>query len=527
MSTNFGEPFRSGPDPDEQGGAPAGAAGQAGPAQPALPAQPAGPAQSAGPGDTAAAAGPCAAPGTPASSPRGTWAPGNPYAAGGAPAAGNAGSWYHPYSASGPGASGPGGYGPGASAPGGYGPAASGPGGYGPGGYGPGGYGPGGYGPGAFGGGPGDERRPRRRRMVFAGGSAVIVAALAVAGFSAADAFGSSTLTTAQISSKVDPGLVDINTNLGYQQEQAAGTGMVLTSSGEVLTNNHVIRGATQIKARDVGNGRTYTAKVVGYDETDDVAVLQLQNASGLQTVSLSSSAASAGDKVVALGNALGKGGTPAVATGKVTQLGQSITASDESAGTAEQLHGMIQTNAPIQPGDSGGALVNRSGQIVGMNTAASSNISTTGFSSQSQTATQAFAIPISKATTIANQIEAGRASSTVHIGATAFLGVQVTSASTGGFGGFGGFGGSSSGGGTTASGAEVAGVVSGSAAAQAGLTQGDAITSVAGHTVTSPSSISSLLTKYHPGSKISINWTDQAGQSHSTTVTLTTGPAA
>lgn len=187
----------------------------------------------------------------------------------------------------------------------------------------------------------------------------------------------------------------------------------------------------------------------------------------------------------------------------------------------------MIQTNAPIQPGDSGGALVNRSGQIVGMNTAASSNISTTGFSSQSQTATQAFAIPISKATTIANQIEAGRASSTVHIGATAFLGVQVTSASTGGFGGFGGFGGSSSGGGTTASGAEVAGVVSGSAAAQAGLTQGDAITSVAGHTVTSPSSISSLLTKYHPGSKISINWTDQAGQSHSTTVTLTTGPAA
>ncbi|HTT54417.1 MAG TPA: trypsin-like peptidase domain-containing protein [Streptosporangiaceae bacterium] len=517
MSTNFGQPFGGSPDPDERGGAPADATGQAGPARPA------------GPGAAAAAAGPCAAPGTPAASaPSGTWAPGNPYAAGGAPAAGSTGNpypaggvpaagssdnWYHPYSASGPGGYGPGGYGPG---------------GYGPGGYGPGGYGPGGYGPGypAFGGGPGDGRRTRRRRMLFAGGSAAIVAALAVAGFSAANAFGSSTLTTAQISSKVDPGLVDITTNLGYQQERAAGTGMVLTSSGEVLTNNHVIRGATQIKARDVGNGHTYTAKVVGYDQTDDVAILQLKNASGLQTVSLSSSAAGVGDKVVALGNALGKGGTPAVATGKVTQLGQSITASDESAGTAEQLHGMIQTNAPIQPGDSGGALVNRSGQIVGMNTAASSNISTTGFSSQGQTATQAFAIPISKATTIANQIEAGRASSTVHIGATAFLGVQVTSGSTGGFGGFGGFGGSGSGG-TTASGAGVAGVVSGSAAAQAGLTQGDAITSVAGHTVTSPSGIAPVLAKYHPGSKISISWTDQAGQSHSTTVTLTTGPAA
>jgi S1-C subfamily serine protease len=350
----------------------------------------------------------------------------------------------------------------------------------------------------------------------------VAVAALAVAGFSAANAFGSSTLTTAQIASKVDPGLVDIVTNLGYQQGQAAGTGMVLTSSGEVLTNNHVIHGATQIKATDVGNGRSYTAKVVGYDEKDDVAVLQLQGASGLQTVTPSSASVSVGDKVVALGNAEGKGGTPSKATGKVTGLGRTITASDEGSGSSEQLSGMIQTNAPIQPGDSGGALVNRAGEIVGMNTAASTGISMTGFQGQSsQRQTQAFAIPISKAERIAGQIEAGQGSATVHIGQTAFLGVQVSAGSTG-FGGLGG-----NGNGTTSNGAPVAGVVSGSAAAQAGLTQGDEITSVAGHTVTSASDISGTLATHHPGDKITIGWTDQAGQSHSATVTLTTGPAA
>jgi S1-C subfamily serine protease len=308
---------------------------------------------------------------------------------------------------------------------------------------------------------------------------------------------------------------------------------MVLTSTGEVLTNNHVIDGATSIKVRDVGNGRTYGAKVVGYDKTHDVAVLQMVNASGLTTVSLSSSGVQSGQKVVALGNALGKGGTPSVATGKVTATGRTITASDESAANAEQLHGLIQTNAGIQPGDSGGPLVNTAGDVVGMNTAASSNISTTAFGTQSrQPATQAFAIPISHATTIADQIEAGKASSTVHIGATPFLGVEVSSAdsagSTGGTGGYGGYFGNGSGGSgsSTASGATVAGVVSGSAVAQAGLTQGDVITSVAGHTITTPTGVSSALAKHHPGDKISIGWTDQTGQSHTATVQLGTGPA-
>jgi S1-C subfamily serine protease len=431
-------------------------------------------------------------------------------------------------SETGPGGTGQGGYG---NYGGGYGGGSGGYGGYGsgPGGYGsgPGGYGPGGYGSGpeGYGSGPGESGgRHRRRRFILAGASFGAAAALTIGGLGVANAFGSTTLTTAQVASKVDPGLVDVVSTLGYQNGEAAGTGQVLTSTGEVLTNNHVIDGATSIKATDVGNGRTYTAKVVGYNKTKDVAVLQLQNASGLQTVSLSSAGVQAGQKVVAVGNALGKGGTPSVATGKVTATGKTITASDEDAGNAEQLHGLIQTNAGIQPGDSGGPLLNTAGDVVGMNTAASSNISTTAFGSQSQQpATQAFAIPITEATSIASQIEAGQASSTVHIGATAFLGVEVSpESSAGGFGGFGNGDGSSASGGAT-----VAGVVSGSAAAQAGLAEGDVITSVAGHTIASSTDVSSALAAHHPGDKISLSWTDQSGQSQTATVTLGSGPAA
>jgi S1-C subfamily serine protease len=357
----------------------------------------------------------------------------------------------------------------------------------------------------------------RRRRVLLGGASLGVATALAFAGLGAANAFGATTLTTAQIEAKVNPGLVDVVSTLGYQGGTSAGTGMVLTSSGEVLTNNHVIEGATAIKVTDIGNGRTYTAEVVGYDKTHDVAVLQLTGASGLKTVSLSSASTQTGQAVVALGNAGGQGGTPAAATGKVTAVNEAITASDQSAGTSEQLTGLIRTDAAIQPGDSGGPLVNSYGQVVGMNTAASASISTTGFQAQpGQAQTEAFAIPISQASSIASQIEAGTSSSAVHIGSTAFLGAEVSASGAGMFGG----------GISAGSGAAVAGVVSGSAAAQAGLAQGDQITSVAGQAITSPSDVSSVLADYHPGNKVSISWTDPSGQSRTATVVLTTGPA-
>ena len=314
-------------------------------------------------------------------------------------------------------------------------------------------------------------------------------------------------LTTAQIAAKVSPGLVDVVSTLGYQQAKGAGTGMVLTSSGEVLTNNHVIDGATSISVTDIGNGRTYSASVVGYDQHHDVAVLQLHGASGLQTVSLgNSSSAAVGQRVVALGNAGGKGGAPSVVTGKIAGTGASIGAADQLAGTVEQLHGLIAHNAAIQPGDSGGPLVNRNGQVIGIDTAG-------GRSQSGQT--QGFAIPINQAVATARQIAAGTSSATVHIGPTGLMGVQVMHASQAAANGV-----------PAGSGAAVSGVLPSSPAAAAGLAGGDVITSVNGQRVTSPEGLQSALEPHHPGDQITVGWTDQQGQAHSGTVTLITGPA-
>jgi S1-C subfamily serine protease len=337
------------------------------------------------------------------------------------------------------------------------------------------------------------------------------------------------------IASKVDPGLVDINTTLGYQQEQAAGTGIVLSSNGIILTNNHVIDGATSISVTDIGNSKTYKASVVGYDRTKDIAVLQLQNASGLQTASLGNSAnASVGENVVGVGNAGGTGGTPSAAGGTITALNQSITASDDGDGTSEQLSGLIETNADIQPGDSGGALVDTSGSVIGIDTAASAGFS---FQSNDQSSgTQGFAIPIATALSIAKSIEQGNGSSTIHIGETAFLGVEIsTSSSSGdggngsGDGGFGGFFGGNSGStgntGSSASGASVASVVTNGPAQEAGLAEGDVITSLGGKSISTPNDVTTVISQYHPGNKVSIGWTDGSGQTHTATVQLSSGP--
>jgi S1-C subfamily serine protease len=304
------------------------------------------------------------------------------------------------------------------------------------------------------------------------------------------------------VATKVDPALVDINTRLAYQGAEAAGTGMLLTPTGEVLTNNHVISGATSITATVVGTGRTYTATVVGTDPTEDIAVLQLQGASGLKTISTGdSSSVAVGDPVIAIGNAGGVGGTPSVVTGTVQALGQSITASNDDGSGAEQLTNLIQTNAPIQPGDSGGPLVNSAGQVIGIDAAAATG---SRFSSQ---ASAGFAIPIAKAVSIAQQIESGQASSTIEIGSPGFLGVQVQRT-------------------TSVAGAVVGGVMGGAPAERAGMSAGDVITSIDGQPVDSPTKLTTLLHAHHPGDRLSVGWTDTSGAKHTATVTLTTGPA-
>jgi S1-C subfamily serine protease len=306
--------------------------------------------------------------------------------------------------------------------------------------------------------------------------------------------------------SPIGTGAVVIDTTAGYQGGSAAGTGIVITSSGEVLTNNHVIRGATSIKIVVPGTNHQYTAKVVGYDVAEDVAVLQASGASNLKTTdTAASSTVAVGDAVTAVGNADGAGKLTS-ATGSITGVQKSIVVSDDQGGT-ESLSGLIETDAGLQPGDSGGPLLNSAGKVIGMDTAAS-----TGFAFRSA-ATDGYAIPIGQALSIAQQIESGQPSTAVHVGSTAFLGIEAQAAGAGG-----GEGGGSP------SGALVGCVVSGGPAASAGLSAGDTITAIDRHAVTS-SSISSVLLTKKPGSKVAIAYTDQFGASHSVSASLASGP--
>jgi S1-C subfamily serine protease len=288
--------------------------------------------------------------------------------------------------------------------------------------------------------------------------------------------------------------VVDIDVVLGGTQ-RAAGTGMVLTSDGEVLTNRHVVEGETSISVTVAATGRIYSARVVGISTTTDVAVVQLVNASGLATVKTSTSAVRTGDSVVGVGNAGGTGGRPSAAAGTVTGVDQSITASDTDGSNPERLTGLVETDAGIQPGDSGGPLLNSSDQAVGMDTAASAQ------------GNDGYAIPIGTALAVARQIEAGGSGTRAGAGATAttsshgYLGVEVADG---------------------ADGAEVAGVVEGSPAARAGMTAGDTITSVAGHQVGSVSDLSTVMSSLSPGQRVAVAWVGQDGASHTARVTLT-----
>jgi S1-C subfamily serine protease len=409
----------------------------------------------------------------------------------------------------------------------------------------------------------GPAPRHRHRRSALAAGTALAMV-LTVAGaarlqdsnavsFLSAPGSKSYLMTNSStVASSVTGAIVDIVSTEKYQNERSAGTGMILSSTGEILTNNHVVNGATSIAVTVVSTGRTYSAKVVGTDPTQDIAVIKLVGASGLKTIPIGdSSTVKVGQQVVARGNAGGTGGAPSVVSGTVTALDQSITAGDEGSSDTEQLTGLIQTNAPIVAGDSGGPLATSSGKVIGIDTAASvangsqSSFSTgnnsTGDSStggSSTTDSEGYAIPIRTALTIAHEIETGKASSTVHIGAHGFLGVELAeqgstsgNAFGGGFGsraggGFGDGGFGSSGSSETVSGAQIAGVLDGGSAARLGLQAGDIITSVNGHTVGSATKLNSLMATTKPGQKVKIGWTDIDGQHHSASVSLGTAAA-
>ncbi|HYA01473.1 MAG TPA: trypsin-like peptidase domain-containing protein [Candidatus Binatia bacterium] len=314
---------------------------------------------------------------------------------------------------------------------------------------------------------------------------------------------GSGNLSAAQIAAQLDPSIVDIVNTPAGGGSIAEGTGIVISSSGEILTNNHVIEQEASLTVQIDGQGPTYSAKVIGYDPADDVSLMQMLNPpSNLKVASLGdSSTVSVGDQIVALGNAYGRGGTPAEVTGSVTALDQAITASDGDI--SENLSGMIQIDADIVPGDSGGPLVNSSGQVIGMDTAGSS----TGvrFGGQSG-GTQGFAIPIDTAIQIARQIASGKSSGSIVIGGGPLIGVGVEDA-------------------TTTSGALVQSVVSGSPAAKAGIQTGDVITAFNGTQITSSADLATAIRDLRPGDTVQIGWIDASAGQHTASITLASGP--
>jgi S1-C subfamily serine protease len=356
---------------------------------------------------------------------------------------------------------------------------------------------------------------------------------------------------------KAGRGVVIINTTLQYSSERAAGTGMVINAkSGLVLTNNHVIENSTKITATVAATRQNFKARVVGYDVTGDIALIQLQSPSGLHQVPLGdASKVKVGDAVTALGNAEGRSQIVA-APGHITGVNRTITANDQGGTvTSETLHGMLQTDAGVVSGDSGGPLVNAAGQVIGMDTAGND----VRFPDQQSAA--GFAIPVNTALSVAREIAAGHASSTISIGYPPFIGIYVGQGTSsnpqqqaeaqqqqndngfGGFGGGNGFGGNGSAGNgqscysndsnlpvpntiaPAGSGTLVIGTICNSPAADAGVTAGSVITSVNGQAIGAPQTLHTALSKFRPGNTVSLTWVTPSGQHKTANMTLTEGP--
>jgi S1-C subfamily serine protease len=339
----------------------------------------------------------------------------------------------------------------------------------------------------------GSDRRTPRGSLRLLSLLAVMGLGLATAPAHASPLTPPAPLDTQTAVGQVGPQIVDIDAKLGYQSAIGAGTGIVIDSNGVILTNNHVVAGATNLTARSIGNGQTYPGTVIGYDRNHDIAVVQLAGG-GLPTANIGNSdTVTVGEPIVSLGNAGGVGGAPSAVEGRVVAVNQTVSASDSLTGSTETLNGLIQVDAGIRPGDSGGPTVNGANQVIGMNTAASENYHLGRG--------QGFAIPINEAMAIAGQIRSGASSPTVHIGPTAFLGVGVNDAAGG-------------------AGAIVRQVIPTGPAAGAGINVGDVINSINGQPVNSATTLTNILDQHHPGDSVSVGLQDRSGN-----VTLADGP--
>jgi len=303
-----------------------------------------------------------------------------------------------------------------------------------------------------------------------------------------------SSLDTTEATAEQAAGLVTITSEVEFGAGEAAGSGIVIGSDGLVVTNHHVVEGATSIQVTVVTTGRTYDAEVLGTNAKRDVAILQLEDASGLTTASTDAGGVSVGEDVTAIGDAGGDGGALTAAAGTVTDTDHAITVPDEQTGAAHRLTQLIEVDADIIPGDSGGALLESDGDVVGMNVAASSgSANITGY-----------VIPIKRVLRIAARVVAGEETASITLGYDAFLGVSLAGTGT-----------------------ALAGVVDGGAASDAGLDAGDTITSLGGASVTTYRRLQNAVAAHAPGDSVRVTWTHAAGSSHAATVTLGRAPVA
>lgn len=315
-------------------------------------------------------------------------------------------------------------------------------------------------------------------------------------------------LDPGSVAAQVERGLVQITTLVEFQGVVGNGTGIVLSPEGQVLSNHHVVQGANAIKAVSMANGQTYDADIIGYDRGDDIAVLQLRGASGLPVAPLGdSNTLTLGDPVLTIGNANGTGHPLTHEAGTVTSLSRAIDAEDELSGSKHRLDGMIESSTNLRSGDSGGALVNAAGQVVGLNAAATLTFKMNG---EATPGGQGFAIPINRALDIANQIRSGVPSPTIHIGPSAMIGIGISGGVP-----------------TNRQGLPVRSVLRGGPADQVGVRPGDVITTIDGVRIDSANTLTGLLDQRYPGNTIDFNWIDGAGVPRNAQLILVAGPVS
>lgn len=282
------------------------------------------------------------------------------------------------------------------------------------------------------------------------------------------------------ILAKVQPAVVTIRTG---SARGGAGTGIILQGNGEVLTNAHVVEGASSVRVVLPGQNQTREAKVVGADSTEDLALLRVEGVSGLTAAQLGRSAdVKVGDDVVAIGNALGLRGSPTVTRGIVSALDRSVSS----------LTGLIQTDAAINPGNSGGPLVNVAGQVVGINTASAGARGGQNIG---------FAIPVDRATGVIDRLRRGERAP-----AMGYLGVSSSDADDGG------------------PGAQVREVQPGSPAAAAGLRPGDVILAVGGQAVNGSGELAAAMRQRRAGDQVEVSYR-RGGEMRTTRATLVARP--